>query len=71
MESKFPTQQDCKKSGDKLVCTLDMNRKETVVLAMFGSESATYTATTPTYTGGERQGNQACFYDLDGKAYCS
>ena len=70
MESKFPAQQRCVKKDDKLVCSCDMNPKETVVLATFGAE-ASYTTTTPSYTGGERQSDKTCFYDLDGRAYCS
>ena len=54
----------------KTVCRTDMAKKATI-LATFGADSSTYTLSSPSFTGAERQSNSNCFYDLDGRAFCS
>ena len=68
--AKFAARPECRKVDGKAICRTDMAKKATI-LATFGADAASYTTTTPSFTGSERQSNSNCFYDLDGRAFCS
>jgi hypothetical protein len=70
-QAKHPRNPACHLEGGKLVCKADLDRRETVVLAIMGVDTASHTNTEATHTGGERQNtNRGCVIDRDGWMRC-